>query len=194
MAHKSYGYYTQGNTAHKIEFEPQKRTGRNANSRYNSGTAAPKRRYEEEEVPVRKKVTKKQKKQKPLSERQIRIRQKQSERARYHRQSDSMSLVTAGFLIAMVGVVLLLSVEYLNYRAEISEAKSNIRALQSNTEVLSSQNDSLQYDIEGYIDIERVIDIATNELGMTMASPDQIRYYHKDVEEFMNQYADVPET
>lgn len=190
MAHKSYGYYTQGNTAHKIELEPQRRTSRNANTRYNGGTAAPKRRYEEEEVPVRKKPGKRQK---PLTEKQKRLIEKQNKRARYHMQSDSMSLKTVVFLVAMVGIVLLLSVEYLNYRAEISKAKSNIRTLRSNTEVLNSQNDALAYDIEGYIDIERVINVATNELGMTMASPDQIRYYHKDVEEFMNQYADVPE-
>lgn len=189
MARKSYGYYTQGNTARKIDFEPQKRTSRNANPRYHSGTAAPKRRYEEEETPVRKR------KKKQLSERQIREKEKQRSRARYrHMESDSMSLKYVGFLCAMVGVVLILSVQYLNYQAEISETKSNINALKSNVEVLDSQNDAIEYDIEAYIDIERVIDVATNELGMTMASPDQIRYYHKDVEEFMNQYADVPET
>ncbi len=181
MARRTYGYYTQGNTARKIDFEPQRR--------YHTGSAVPKRRYEEEEVPVRRK------KKKQLSPRQIKEQEKQRRRASYrYMESDSMSVGHICFLIAMVVVVVFLGVKYLNYQAEISETKSNINALKANIEVLDSQNDAIEYDIEAFIDIEHVIDVATKQLGMTMATPDQVRYYHKDVEEFMNQYADVPET
>ena len=51
----------------------------------------------------------------------------------------------------------------------------------------------MSYDIDAYIDINRIINVATNELGMVIANEDQIRYFQKHVDEFMNQYADVPQ-
>lgn len=168
-------YYTEGNVAKKIEFQ--------------SGSAAPARRREETvPAPARRR------KQKPLSPRQLRELEKESSRAKYRRvDSESMSRGYVVFLSAMVGISLFLSVQYLNCRADITSAKSNINTLQSSVEVLSSQNDAVAYDIEGYIDINHVIDVATNELGMVRASEDQVKYFEKNVDEFMNQYADVPE-
>lgn len=194
MERRSYEYYTEGNTARKIDYQTGRRTGRTAsgsrNAKYNSGTAAPARRYEEEEIPA----PARRRKEKPLSEKQKKEMEKESSRARYRRmQSESMSLPYVVFLSAMVLVAALLSVKYLNYQAEISETKSNINSLKSNVEVMSSQNDAVSYDIEAYIDINRIIDVATNELGMIMANQDQIKYFEKHVDEFMNQYADVPE-
>ena len=104
-----------------------------------------------------------------------------------------MGLKYVIFLSALVIVSVLLSVTYLNYQADISEAKSNINSLKSQIEVQASQNDAVSYDIDAYIDINRIINVATNELGMVMANEDQIRYFQKHVDEFMNQYADVPQ-
>ncbi|MDY5577169.1 MAG: hypothetical protein SPF70_06780 [Lachnospiraceae bacterium] len=175
MARRTYEYYTQGNTARKMDFD-------NRAGDYQRGTAAPVRR-EEENIPDR-----------PLSRRQIKEMEKESNRARYRRmESETMSLKFVVFLSAMVAILLTLSVKYLNYQADISETKSNINSLKSNVEVLNSQNDAIAYDIEAYIDINRIINVATNELGMVMADQSQIKYFEKNVDEFMNQYADVPE-
>ena len=120
--------------------------------------------------------------------------EKESSRARYKRmQSESMGLKYVVFLSALVIVSVLLSVTYLNCQADISEAKSNINSLKSQIEVQASQNDAVSYDIDAYIDINRIINVATNELGMVIANEDQIRYFQKHVDEFMNQYADVPQ-
>lgn len=191
MTQKSYrsyptGNYTEGNTARKIEYHPAKgqRNG------YVRGTAAPARRYEEEEIPA----PARRRKEKPLSRRQIKEMEKESSRAGYKRmQSESMSLGYVMFLSAMVILSVFLSVKYLNYQADISAAKSHINALKSGVEVQASQNDAVSYDIDAFIDINRIISVATNELGMVMANEEQIKYFQKHVDEFMNQYADVPE-
>jgi len=192
MGYKSYEYYTEGSTAKKIDYQAGKRKkGASSQSReaeYNHGSAAPARKYEEAPAPVRKKQ------EKPLSKQQ-REMEKESSRAKYRRmQSESMSLKYVIFLSLMVVVSAFLAVRYLNYQAKISEIKSNIQSLESNIEVISSQNDAVSYDINAYIDINRIIDIATNELGMIMANEEQVKYFQKNVDEFMNQYADVPDT
>lgn len=190
MERKSYEYYTEGNTARKIDYQAGRRTVKTGSVKYNRGTAAPARRYEEEEIPA----PGRRKKEKPLSKRQMKEMEKESSRARYRRmQSESMSLKYVIFLSAMVFVSVWLGVRYLNYQADISAAKSHINSLKSNVEVLASQNDAVSYDIDAYIDINRIINVATNELGMVMANEDQIKYFQKHVDEFMNQYADVPE-
>lgn len=193
MGRKSYEYYTEGSTAKKIDYQTDRKkkstSSGNKNMRYNSGSAAPARRYEEVPAPVRRR------KEKPLSKHQIKEMEKESSRAKYRRmRSESMSLKYVVFLSAMVLVSAYLSISYLNYQAEITEIKSNISSLKSNIEVVSSQNDAISYDIDAYIDINRIIDIATNELGMIMANENQIKYFQKNVDEFMNQYADVPDT
>ena len=56
MAQKSYGFYTEGNAAKKIEYETIKKAhaaGKKGRSDYVRGNAAPVRRYETAE-PVRK--------------------------------------------------------------------------------------------------------------------------------------------
>lgn len=198
MAHKSYGYdsgryYSEGSTARKIDYQTggkkQGASSKNRNADYQRGSAAPARRYEEAPAPARKKQ------EKPLSKHQQRELEKESSRAKYRRmQSESMSLGYVIFLSVMVLVSAFLAVKYLNYQAEISEIKSSIHSLKSNIEVVSSQNDAVSYDINAYIDINRIIDTALNELGMVMANEEQIKYFQKNVDEFMNQYADVPDT
>ena len=190
MTQKSYGFYTEGNAAKKIEYETIKQAhaaGKKGRSDYVRGNAAPARRYETAD-PVRKR------KEKPLSRHAAKEMEKESSRARYKRmQSESMGLKYVVFLSALVIVSVLLSVTYLNCQADISEAKSNINSLKSQIEVQASQNDAVSYDIDAYIDINRIINVATNELGMVIANEDQIRYFQKHVDEFMNQYADVPQ-
>ena len=56
MTQKSYGFYTEGNAAKKIEYETIKKAhaaGKKGRSDYVRGNAAPARRYETAE-PVRK--------------------------------------------------------------------------------------------------------------------------------------------
>lgn len=188
MARKTYGYYVEGNTARKLN--SQNYTDR-LTSRYNRGSAAPVRRQDEIEVPSQ---PVRRKKGKPLSKRQQRELEKETNRAKYKRvQSESMNLGFVVFLSAMVCILIGLSVNYLNYQADITKAKSNINLLKSNVEVLASQNDAVSYDIDAFIDINRILDVATNELGMVMSNDENIRYFKKNVDEFMNQYADVPE-
>lgn len=208
MARKSYGYgseeygsrkydsrkyYSEGSTAKKIDYQTDRKrqsaASEHRNGGYHRGSAAPARRYEQSPAPAKKSQ------ERPLSKYQQREMEKESSRAKYRRmQSESMSLGYVIFLSTMVLVSAFLAVRYLNYQAEISEIKSNVHSLKSNIEVISSQNDAVSYDINAYIDINRIVDTALNELGMVMANEEQIKYFQKNVDEFMNQYADVPDT
>ena len=180
----SNSYYTDGNTARTMKTQRMNgraHTGRE--SEYIGGSAAPKRRTQEQTT-----LKRQQKKQirKHLT--------KEEKRASYQdMHADSMSLGYLVFLSAMVIIAAFLSLQYLRYQSDISEKKAHINALKSNIEVISSQNDAISYDIDAFIDINRIINVATNELGMVMADSSQIKYFEEQVDEFMNQYADVPE-
>ncbi len=196
MERKIYDFYTEGNAARQVEYETRtekrvKGTNRGRQTNYVRGNAAPARRYEEVEVPA---PVRRNRRKKQLSPKQLRQMERESTRARYlSMQSESMGLGYVLFLACMVVVIALLAVQYLNFQADVAEKKSNINTLKSQIEVQASQNDAVSYEIDAYIDINRIIDVATNELGMVMANEDQVKYFEKHVDEFMNQYADVPE-
>ncbi len=171
----SYGVYTEGNAARKIEFDG--RRPKRKRTAYQRGSA----------VPVEKPLTKRE-------QREERRQEKLTRRASYrHMDNETMGIGYVFFLTAMVVVVAILSLQYLNYQSEIKSTKRQINALQSQIEVVASQNDAVAYDIDGYVDINHIVDVATGELGMVRASESQIRYFDKRTDEFMNQYADVPE-
>ena len=83
-------------------------------------------------------------------------------------------------------------VAYLNINAENSRVRSSITSLQNRLETITAQNDSLDYSINSYVDINHIIDVATNELGMVKISKDNINTYKSAEFEYMQQYSSIP--
>lgn len=97
-------------------------------------------------------------------------------------------LLSAVFVL----VCLLVCVEYLNIHSENTRVRSSITELEGKLETITAQNDSLDYSINSYVDIDRIIDIATKELGMIRITKDQINIYDSSEFEYMEKYADIP--
>lgn len=116
-------------------------------------------------------------------------------RRRSHRQAEGleMSLPYVIFLFAMVAVVVLSCVRYLDLNSKISETNSKISTLQAQLDTLVTKNDAMDYEINGYIDVEYIMDTAINKLGMIVAGREQVNFYDSSVSEFMNQINDIPE-
>lgn len=151
---------------------------------------APERREKVTEFPVKKETE---------EERRERHRKNRENRQTYRRNvrdnenAFTMSVPYVIFLSVAVIAIVVMCIKYLNINAEIIEAKENITALESQIDTLSAQNDALDYEINGYIDVNKVLKTAVEELGMINASEEQIKFYNSTDIEYMKQYGNIPE-
>ena len=53
-------------------------------------------------------------------------------------------------------------------------------------------NSALENRISTLVDLDYIYQVATEELGMTYASDDQVIYYDKSESEYVRQYEDIP--
>lgn len=102
-----------------------------------------------------------------------------------------------GKMLAFLGVVMVMSVFFcmslLNVQASITEVKSQMETTQDEISVLKTKNDSVEYEISSYIDVDYILKIAKTELGMVVADKSQVIMYKSSPSEYMNQFSDVPE-
>ena len=140
-------------------------------------------------VPVRQPEIKKLPQQK-----EVRRDIRRENRRRHRRAAElNLSLPYVLFLFAMVVMVVVSCVRYLELNAQVSETKEAISALQTELDTLVTKNDAIDYDINGYIDVEYIIKTATQQLGMVVPGSGQVEFYDSTTSEFMNQLNDVPE-
>lgn len=104
-----------------------------------------------------------------------------------------MSMGYVLFLAAATIALVVVCFNYLKLRADISETNSNITKLTSSIDMLTAQNDAVDYSINSYTDVNYIVRVAVEELGMIQASKDQVSYYKSSESEFMKQFTDVPE-
>lgn len=121
------------------------------------------------------------------------IRQKRAiERAQ--REVEEASFGFVSMLVLSLAVVLtgIMCYFYLAAQSEIQLAKSEIVALQTEIEELSSANTMAKEQIEDAISLRRVYLIATRQLGMVHPSKNQIIPYKSIKSNVVRQYAQIP--
>ncbi len=162
---KEYMYLTEGNAVRKVSTSPKKKT---------------------QIDPVKRNLSQREVKEIRRSNREYRTSYRENENA------FTMSVPYVIFLSVAVVMVVLMCIKYLNLNSEISTVKTNISNLETKIDTISAQNDAIDYEINGYIDVENVLKVAREELGMVNASKEQIRYYESSDTEYMKQYNDIP--
>ncbi len=110
----------------------------------------------------------------------------------YREKSKCMSGLYAFVLAVAAIVTLTLCVQYLKIQTEITDKSKYISSLKKDITTMTSQNDSMDYSINSYIDVNNVYKVATEELGMIMASEDNVKVYESTEQEFMMQVSDIP--
>lgn len=96
-------------------------------------------------------------------------------------------------LAIAVIITLIVCVQYLQVQSEITYRLKNVHALEVELADITSQNDELDNRINSYIDLEYIYNVATEELGMSYASKEQISLYENSSSEYVRQYRDVPQ-
>lgn len=129
-------------------------------------------------------------------ERRKKLNERQKSHRRTYRQEEKapkMSLKITLLMAVSVVLSVMSCINYLDAEADITETKNNITALEKSIDTITTQNDSVQYEIDSFVDVDYIIKTATEELGMVMVREDQIITYDSTRNEYMEQYGDVPE-
>ena len=69
----------------------------------------------------------------------------------------------------------------------------HIETMEAHLEKLKAENDALETSINTSIDLNKIYEIATKELGMVYAKKNQVLLYDKTESEYVRQYEDIPE-
>lgn len=97
------------------------------------------------------------------------------------------------FFLAIAAVFCLgVCVKYIDIQSQVSAKTNHINQMKNEIKVLTTQNDSLDYSINSFIDIDNICKIAKKELGMIEATGTQVSLYDKSSSEYMNQIDDIP--
>jgi cell division protein FtsB len=131
----------------------------------------------------------------PEKRERIKSRERRRENRRSYRKADDleMSLPYVAFLVVMVVMIVMSCVKYLDMNSQASEYNNKKATLQTKLDTLRTKNDAIEYEIDGYVDVEYIISTAMNELGMVVAGKEQVTFYENTPSEYMNQLNDVPE-
>ena len=116
-------------------------------------------------------------------------RQKQVIR-KVERQKKAIRFSCIGFSVA---VLVALCVVMLSMVVKNSDLNTQISDLETEWEELRSQNDSKEYDMNVSVDLNYVVKVATEELGMVRSTAGQIHTYDSSDAEYIKQLAEIPE-
>lgn len=83
-------------------------------------------------------------------------------------------------------------VNMLFLQADITEQRRQIATLESNLNDLKDTNDETSKRLESSVDLTKVYDFATTELGMVYPGNDQVVSYEASNPDYVKQFKDVP--
>ena len=115
------------------------------------------------------------------------IRRRQQLKAQRRTRALFYTLASAGTAL-VIGVMVLLLCSVIEYNTLTNE----IEALTSELDTLTLQNDSIEYDIDSSVDINDIIDTATNDLGMVRSTSSQVVIYSEYDSEYIDRIAAIP--
>jgi len=124
----------------------------------------------------------------------IRLPIQQTERQmKVSRKVSRQKNILRGLAIGLAAVLLVaLCVTMLTITGENNGLKNEINKLETQVADLKSQNDSKEYDLNSLVDLDYVIKVATEQLGMVRSTAGQIRTYNSSESEYVQQVAEIP--
>lgn len=140
--------------------------------------------YQIKDEPLKKTLT-------PRQEEELK-RRKAIRAAKVRKAEAKRRMKIAAFGTAVGAVFVMLIVMTLNGTVKNNELMNQIGHLESEYSELQAQNNSKEYDIKKSVDLNTVIQVATDELGMVRSSAGQIINYSTIDTEYIQQVADRP--
>lgn len=122
----------------------------------------------------------------------------QERRARHAAQRNrerAMQMSPAYLVFLTLAVILTVGVCtcYIQLQSDISSRMRNIASLETQILDLQMENDAAMKRIETSVNLDEIKETAMNEMGMVYPGEEQIVYFTVDMDDYMNQYQDIPE-
>ena len=112
----------------------------------------------------------------------------------HHREKEgTLSIPYCIFLAAACILTLMLGAYYLQQQALATSSQKEIAALEGQLAELKKENADDLNRIETSIDLEKIRDIAINELGMVYATQDNVVMYKNTSHNYVSQYEEIPQ-
>lgn len=108
------------------------------------------------------------------------------------RRNPAINLVTFLMLTVAIGVTLYSAVDYLRVQTAITDLSKAVSASEVELATVTADNDAALSKINTSLDLEKVFDIAVNELGMVFPNNNQVVTYESAISEYVRQYDSVP--
>ncbi len=123
---------------------------------------------------------------------------RQAQRPKVHRapRRERVNYLSIGytlFLAAASVLALWACVGYLQLQADNTARMKNIAALEAQLSDRKEENDDEYNRVTSSVDLEKVRDIAINELGMVYAQEDQVILYDGQGSDYVRQYEEIPQ-
>ena len=169
--------YIEGNTVRRLAEVPERT--RQPQRRQNPGRPQTdrNRRVQAQPAPV-------QKQKHELSKSAQRNRQK----------ATAMNWGFVAFLVVVCTAILFCSVQYLQYKSEITAKMNTVASLEEELASLKEDNDAYYSQVTSNVDLNQIKQIALGRLGMKYPSDDQTVTYSTSGNSYVRQYQDIPDS
>ncbi len=114
-------------------------------------------------------------------------------KSRVRERALAMNLGYVLFLTVAAVVTMFVCVNFLQLQAMETSLQKEVTALETQLNAAILENDSDYNRIMAGVDMERVKDVAMNELGMVYAKKSQIVTYEVENNDYVRQYTEVPQ-
>lgn len=95
-------------------------------------------------------------------------------------------------LIVAACCMLYICVNFLHIQSEMNGRMDDIKQMERELEILKSENDAKETEINTSVNLDYVYKVAVGELGMVYANKDQVLLYNKTESEYVRQNEDIP--
>ncbi len=164
-------YWTDGNTARKLQEVPDYRTAyRNNAATQAVPKVAPQQRPEH--TPVNQPVV--------MPSKGPKVRQ-------------GVDFISMSIMMLAILITLCTCVSYLKVQSDTVELKKKIAATQSDLDDLKDRNDATYNLLASAVDLDYIYQTAVVDLGMVFPNQNQVLSYKENPDGYVRQYGDIPE-
>ena len=118
-------------------------------------------------------------------------------RPNVRRKHDSAQRMNFGYVlflsVALVAVGMIL-IGYIKLQSNITTSMKHVSSLEAELNDLKKSNDEAYTKIESSVDLNKIKQIAINELGMTYASKGQVVEYSGEGSDYVRQVGEIPKS
>lgn len=104
----------------------------------------------------------------------------------------SVNIPITVLLVITLVISVLVGYRYLCLKSSLDTHMNSIKTLETRLDTLRTENDALEKSIDTSVDLNKVYEVAMNELGMVRVGQDNIIQYDKTESEYVKQYEDIP--